>query len=166
MGLLYNATKWLDHVTQYPMRRKITQNSDGTSDIVRAEGSIIQQGTPRNAKNYNNMESGILANQIHILVLQQEMLQQQRASKENRGEFGDVEITNTNKYPFSSPAVTIPIKEKRSNFDYTVQVEVMETDGNIEVVEVFDKQLNGFKIAFKGSAKKVKLKYKVTGGRY
>lgn len=166
MGLLYNATKWLDHVTQYPMRRKITQNSDGTSDIVRAEGDVIQQGTPRNAKNYNNMEGGILANQIHILVLQQEMLQQQRALKENHGEFGEVEITNTNKYPFSSPAVTIPIKEKRANVDYTVQVEVMETDGNIEVVEILDKQLNGFKIAFKGSAKNVKLKYKITGGRY
>ena len=51
MGLLYNATKWLDHVTQYPMRRRITSNSDGTSDVVRAEGEIIQQGTPRNAQN-------------------------------------------------------------------------------------------------------------------
>ena len=71
MGLLYNATKWLDHVTQFPMRKRITQNSDGTSDVVRAEGEIIQQGTPRNASNYNNIETGILANQIHILVLQQ-----------------------------------------------------------------------------------------------
>ena len=25
MGLLYKATKWLDHVTQYPMRRRITK---------------------------------------------------------------------------------------------------------------------------------------------
>lgn len=166
MGLLYNATKWLDHVTQYPMRRKITQNSDGTSDIVRAEGNIIQQGTPRNAKNYNNMESGILANQIHILVLQQETLQLQRAAAENHGEFGEVTIKNTNKYPFSSASITVPIKEKMSNFDYVVQIEVSETDGNVESIEVFDKQLNGFKLAFKGSAKNVKLKYKVTGGRY
>ena len=68
MGLLYKATKWLDHVTQYPMRRRITNNKDGTADIVRAEGDVIQQGTPRNAKNYNNMEEGILANQIHALI--------------------------------------------------------------------------------------------------
>ena len=161
MGLLYKATKWLDHVTQYPMRRRITNNKDGTADIVRAEGDVIQQGTPRNAKNYNNMEEGILA-----LLLQQETLQLQRAAAENHGEFGVVTIKNTNKYPFSSASITVPIKEKRSNLDYVVQIEVSETDGNIERIEVFDKQLNGFKLAFKGSAKNVKLKYKVTGGRY
>lgn len=166
MGLLYKATKWLDHVTQYPMRRRITNNKDGTADIVRAEGDVIQQGTPRNAKNYNNMEEGILANQILALALQQEMLQLQRAAAENHGEFGVVTIKNTNKYPFSSASITVPIKEKRSNFDYVVQIEVSETDGNVETIEVFDKQLNGFKLAFKGSAKNVKLKYKVTGGRY
>ena len=166
MGLLYNATKWLDHVTQFPMRKRITQNLDGTSDVVRAEGEIIQQGTPRNAANYNNMETGILANQIHILVLQQEMLQIQRATRENRGEFGKVVLKNTNKYPFSSPSVTVEIKEKRSNLNYTVAIEVTNSDGNVEIVEIFDKQLNGFKMAFKGSAKNVTIKYKITGGRY
>ena len=148
MGLLYKATKWLDHVTQYPMRRRITNNKDGTADIVRAEGDVIQQGTPRNAKNYNNMEEGILANQILALFLQQETLQLQRAAAENHGEFGVVTIKNTNKYPFSSGSITVPIKEKRSNLDYVVQIEVSETDGNIETIEVFDKQLNGFKLAF------------------
>ncbi|RGG95752.1 hypothetical protein DWW67_06045 [Coprobacillus sp. AF16-47] len=166
MGLLYNATKWLDHVTQFPMRKRITQNSDGTSDVVRAEGEIIQQGTPRNASNYNNIETGILANQIHILVLQQEMLQIQRATEENHGEFGEVVLKNTNKYPFPSPSVTVEIKEKRSNLNYTVAIEVTKSDGNVEIVEIFDKQLNGFKMAFKGSAKNVTIKYKITGGRY
>lgn len=166
MGLLYKATKWLDHVTQFPTRRLITKNDDGTSDIVRAEGNIIQQGTPRNAKNYNNMESGILANQIHILMLNQEMLQHQRAIEENHGEFGTITINNPNKYPFASPAVTVPIKETRSNLEYIVEVEVISSDGNVENVSVFDKQLNGFKIAFKGSAKAVKIRYKITGGRY
>lgn len=84
MGLLYNATKWLDHVTQYPMRRRITSNSDGTSDVVRAEGEIIQQGTPRNAQNYNNMESGILANSIYNSFLVQWVLQLQRASGKSK----------------------------------------------------------------------------------
>lgn len=166
MRLLYNATKWLDHVTQFPMRRRITNNSDGTSDVVRAEGNIIQQGTPRNAKNYNNMETGILGNQMQVLVIEQQMLQLQRAVEDNHGEYGEVSITNTNKYPFSSSAVTVPIKEKRSHLDYEVSVEVVETDGNVEHIDVFDKQLNGFKIAFRGSSKKLKVKYKVTGGRY
>lgn len=166
MGLLYKATKWIDHVTQFPMRKRITQNSDGTSDVIRAEGEIIQQGTPRNARNYNNMEEGILANQIHILALNQLLLQHDRAILENHGEFGEISILNKNKYPFSSDPVTIAIKEKRSNLDYIVNIEVLSADGNIERIEVFDKQLNGFKIAFKGTAKNCSLRYKVTGGRY
>lgn len=166
MGLLYDATKWIDHSSEFPLRRRITQNSDGTYNIVRDEGEVSQQGTPRNAKNYNNMETGILANQIHILVLGQQILQLQRASEENHGEFGLVTISNTNKYPFSSPAATVAMKEKRSNLDYIVELEVLNSDGNVETVNVFDKQLNGFKIAFKGSAKTVEFRYKITGGKY
>lgn len=166
MKLLYEATKWLDHVTQFPMRRRITNNSDGTSDVVRAEGSIIQQGTPRNAKNYNNMETGILANSIYNSFLVQWILQLQRASEEVKGEYGTVSIVNTNKYPFDSPSKTVSITEKCSNLQYNVEVEVVESDGNVERIMIFDKQLNGFKIAFKGSAKNVKFAYKIIGGKY
>ena len=73
---------------------------------------MIQQGTPRNAKNYNNMEEGILANQILALFLQQEMLQLQRAAEENHGEFGEVTIINTNKYPFSSASIKCRLKKR------------------------------------------------------
>lgn len=164
MGLLYNATKWLDHVTQNPMRRRITQNADGTCDIVRAEGDIIQQGTPRNAKNYNNIEEGILSNQVHLLVLGQHVIQLQRAAEENHGEFGLVMINNSNTYPFTSSAVTIPLERKRTNINYTVDVELIEADGNVEEILIYDKQLNGFKMAFKGSAKAVQIKFKIEGG--
>ena len=166
MGLLYKATKWLDHVTQYPMRRRITNNKDGTADIVRAEGDVIQQGTPRNAKNYNNMRRGFLQIRFLLCFLQQRNASTTKEQLQKIMANSVVTIKNTNKYPFSSASITVPIKEKRSNLDYVVQIEVSETDGNIETIEVFDKQLNGFKLAFKGSAKNVKLKYKVTGGRY
>ena len=49
--------------------------------------------------------------------------------------------------------MTVPIKEKRSNLDYVVEVEIVSSNGNVEQIEVFDKQLNGFKIRFTGSAK-------------
>lgn len=166
MGLIYNATKWLDHVTQYPMRRKITQNDDGTSDIIRAEGEVIQQGTARNAKNYNNMESGILSNSIYGSFLMQQVLQLMRSSEETKGEYGTVSIVNTNKYPFTSPSKTVSIAEQRSNLNYHVVTEVLEADGNVERIDIFDKQLNGFKIAFKGSAKNVTFSYKIVGGKY
>lgn len=166
MGLLYNATKWLDHVTQYPMRRRITQNEDGTSDVVRAEGEVIQQGTARNAKNYNNMETGILSNSIYGAFLLQQTLQLMRSSEETKGEYGTVSIVNTNSYPFSSPSKTVSITEKCSNLNYHVEVEVLEADGNVERIDIFDKQLNGFKIAFKGSAKNATFSYKIVGGKY
>lgn len=166
MGLIYNATKWLDHVTQYPMRRKITENDDGTSDIIRAEGEVIQQGTARNAKNYNNMESGILSNSIYGSFLMQQILQLMRSSEETKGEYGTVSIVNTSSYPFTSPSKTVSITEQRSNLNYHVVAEVLEADGNVERIDVFDKQLNGFKIAFKGSAKNVTFSYKIVGGKY
>lgn len=37
---------------------------------------------------------------------------------------------------------------------------------NLHHVIVYDKQLNGFKLKFEGSAKTVKVKYKVRGGMY
>ena len=166
MGLLYNATKWLDHVTEYPMRRRITENDDGTVDVVRAEGDIIQQGTASNAKNYNNMETGILANSIYGAFLVQQILQLMRSDEETKGEYGTVTIANTSNYPFTSPSTTVSISEKRSNLNYTVNVEVQQADGNVERIDVFDKQLNGFKIAFKGSARNVTFSYKIVGGKY
>ena len=44
--------------------------------------------------------------------------------------------------------------------------EVISADGEVGNVIVTDKQLNGFKIAFTGSAKNVTIKYYVQGGMY
>ena len=83
-----------------------------------------------------------------------------------KGEYGTVTIANTSNYPFTSPSKTVSISEKRSNLNYIVNVEVQQADGNVERIDVFDKQLNGFKIAFKGSARNVTFSYKIVGGKY
>ena len=52
---------WKDHVTQYSNRYKEVQNADGTITHEAVEGEVIQEGTPQNAKNFNDMEQRILA---------------------------------------------------------------------------------------------------------
>lgn len=167
MGLIYAINHWLDHVTQYPNRRKITDNGDGTQTVVKDQGGVIQQGTPRNAPNYNNMETGIFGNAAYDLHLQQQVLQLQRSSEEMIGESGIVTLTNSRVYPFNNSGATVSITKRRSSVNYNVKTELVSyTGGFVEEIEVYDKQLNGFKIRFKGSAQSVQIKYSLSGGLY
>ena len=116
MSMVYNLLHWMDHVTEHPGRRHITEVSDDTVDLS--------------------------------------------------GERGEVTLTNSKKYPFSDASHTVDLTDRRSSLDYRVDVEVASVSGGlIECVEVYDRQLNGFKIRFKGSATKATLKYCVTGGK-
>ena len=49
------------------------------------------------------------------------------------------------------------------NYDITIEVTSF-SGGQLGEVEIYDKQLNGFKLKFTGSAKSVTVKYKVRGG--
>lgn len=167
MSLFYEVTHWLDHVVQFPGRKKATENTDGTIDFERSEGEVIQQGTARNATNYNNQEQGILANSFHLSQLQQSQNQHARSIVDLAGEVGTTTLANTQKYPFNSSTITIPISKQRFNLNYDVEIEIVSYSGGfVEEVIVYDKQLNGFKIRFTGSATNVSLKYKLVGGMY
>ena len=167
MGLFYEATRWLDHVVQFPGRKKVTENVDGTVDFERSEGEVIQQGTPRNATNYNNQEQGILANSLTLAQIQQAQNQHARSITDLAGEVGTTALSNTQKYPFNSSGITIPIAKQRFNLNYDAEIEIVSALGGfVEEIIVYDKQLNGFKIRFTGSATSVSLKYKIIGGMY
>ena len=45
---MYNSTDWKDHITEHPHRRKITENGDGTSEVVKdlPVGRIIHKLSP------------------------------------------------------------------------------------------------------------------------
>ncbi len=58
---MYEPTFWQDHVTEFNDRFREQNNADGTITHVPIEGEIIQEGTPQNAANFNNMEMGIFA---------------------------------------------------------------------------------------------------------
>lgn len=79
-------------------------------------------------------------------------------------EIGTVEFSNTQAYPFPAEAKTVSLKLERQSLDYTVQTEVLESTGNVQAIEVFDKQRNGFKVRIDGSASAATVKYYVSGG--
>lgn len=59
--MAYAKTTWKDRNVQYPNRFTKTDNADGTVTLNVAQGSIIEQGTPVNAANLNNIELGVEA---------------------------------------------------------------------------------------------------------
>ena len=79
-------------------------------------------------------------------------------------EKGSVTITNNQAHPFNAGTATVALATPRKNLDYITNVEIAAAVGNVQAIEVYDKQLNGFKIRYDGSATSVTIKYYVTGG--
>lgn len=156
---------WKDHVTQFSNRYKEINNADGTITHEAVEGEVIQEGTPQNAKNFNDMEQRILAaGEVAGLAMLKV------GAVENKveglaGEIIETTLTNSKEYPFNNSKKTLALKTPRGNLDYTVFVESSTEDaGGIGEIKITDKQLNGFKIEFTGAAKKVSVKCTVQGG--
>lgn len=57
--MAYKRTNWQDHVVARPNTYTETTNSDGTITHTDASGEVIQQGTPMNATNFNNLEEAL-----------------------------------------------------------------------------------------------------------
>lgn len=172
---MYNQTHWLDHVTQYPNRRVITNNGDGTQTVEKAQGEIIQQGTAQSATNWNNEEDGIQDAHMAEQILTVANLHQQRQNDAHQaqtdaeilGETHTVTLTNTQKYPFNSTMdtpVSVALTTTRKNLYYTVEAEVTAHTGEVGDIHVTGKALNGFKVSFDGSGTSVTLTLRVKGG--
>lgn len=79
-------------------------------------------------------------------------------------EFGTVTLTNNKSYPFNNSDKSISFVTVRDNLNYTVTTEIVSAVGAVEAVETYDKQLNGFKLKFHGSATSAVIKYYIMGG--
>lgn len=55
----YSPTNWIDKNVQFPHRYELTLVSPGIYDFVAVPGTVTNVGTPVNAVNLNNIESGI-----------------------------------------------------------------------------------------------------------
>lgn len=164
--MAYAILVWKDHAVTPGNTYTVVDNGDGTVTVTPA-GEVIQQGTNMSAVNFNNMETGIFAANVSAI----EALQLIRLLKEKTDSFDGLVIeqtlTNTQKYPFNNSVKTIALGSEnvRNNKDYTVIVEAEATDGFVGDIVVSDKMLNGFKIAFTGSASSVNVKCYVQGGK-
>lgn len=174
---MYNPTYWLDEVVEHPYRYKEQQNPDGSIEHTPDPGEVQQPGTPQSAANFNKMENGIfdahLAADIFLTAYMQERSEYLRRLNEHDAEFsaevGTVTLTNSNTvfFGFNTSGSTVSLKTVRKTMNYDLDIEVQEySGGQLGEIEVYDKQLNGFKLRFTGSAKTVKVKYKVRGGMY
>ena len=144
---MYDIEKWLDEIRDQ-------------------DGNIIQKGTPLSARNMNRMEDGIYEGNLIGAMLVQQGLQQKRALEDFEGEIGQVTLNNTETFPFNNSIKTVAMAKQRDTLNYRITTEVMSTDGTVGDIIIADKQLNGFKIAFTGSANTVTIKYYIQGGMY
>lgn len=144
---MYDKTNWLDEVRDQ-------------------DGNILQKGTPLSARNMNNIENGILEANLIGSMLSQYNMQQKRVLADLEGEIGTITLTNSEIFPFNNSIKTIALLKPRDTVDYRVTVEVLSADGTVGEIRITDKQLNGFKLSYTGSAKNATIKYYIQGGMY
>lgn len=77
---------------------------------------------------------------------------------------GTATLTNTKRYPFNNSAQTVALEAARDHRDYTVITEVLSAEGEVGDVTVSGRAVNGFKLAFTGSAAQAVIHYTVIGG--
>lgn len=157
---------WQDHVTEFDDRFKEITNDDGTITHQPVEGEVIQQGTPQNAANFNDLEERAwAAGQLAAEAARAIVLHQRELNKLSSVS-GVVELSNSQQYPFNNSVKTVALIQQMETTDYTVDVDVVFASGDVGKITVTDKQMNGFKLAYTGSAVSAKLNYAVKGGRF
>lgn len=164
--MAHKRTFWQDHVTEFSDRYTETNNDDGTISHVPVEGEVIQQGTPQNARNFNALEEGVFSAEVLGMEAMRVLLLHQRALNGLASETGEITLTNSQKYPFNNSTKTVALKQKMDTTAYTVEADVLFSAGEVGRIVVSDKQLNGFKVSYTGSATSAKIKFFVKGGRF
>lgn len=134
-------------------------------EVKDQNGNIIQPGTPISARNMNSLETRTENNKNAVLQLIQRNLQNERTIKRLEGRTTVIDLQNSKNYPFNNSTSLVTLDESQDDFNYSVYTEVIESDGEVGKIIVFDKQLNGFKIKFTGSAKEVKARVHIRGGK-
>lgn len=142
----YQPETWLDEV------------KDSTT------GTIIQEGTPMDAEHFNHMEQGIHNNSLMAGIMLEQLMNVKRAVTGIDGETIELTLTNSKDFYFNNSAKTVALSKMRDSLDYRVFTEIQDKTVNVGDVVVYDKQLNGFKIAYTGSAESVTVKCYVQGG--
>ncbi len=142
---MYERTYWQDHVTD-------------------SDGNVIQQGTLQDQAHFNNQEVGIEDSTVASNIMLLKLLQVARGGDD---EVHRVTLTNSASYPFNSTMdspTTVSLTTTRNTVDYSVDAYVEDHTGEVGSVHIMDKLINGFKVAFDGSATSADLVLIVRGG--
>ena len=140
---MYRNTHWIDEVKDQETEE------------------VIQEGTPQSAGRFNNMEGGISDAHLAAALL---IIQGGLTAAQVEVEEKTVTLSNSQSYPFNNSTQTIALSRVRNFTDYTVEAEITDHDGNVGDVRIFDRMLNGFKVAYDGSAKSATIKLRIKGG--
>ena len=76
-------------------------------------------------------------------------------------ETGVVTLTNTKQYPFNDSGNTVALAFEQDGTDYRIETEVISSEGETGNIRVYDKAVNGFRIAFTGSAKSAEIRFRL-----
>jgi len=79
-------------------------------------------------------------------------------------EIGTIRLENSEKYPFNNSLQTVALCQEQPDTAYTVLTEIVCTDGEVGDIRISGKALNGFQIAYTGSASFAQLSYRIVGG--
>ena len=126
---------WKDHVTQYSNRYREVQNADGTITHEAVEGEVVQEGTPQNAQNFNDLEervlsAGLIANlamlklgaaEGRIKGLQGEIVEATLVVEKNEGEKIAYDVSTT-KIIFGDDDLMVNIKNRERDEEVTLDI--------------------------------------------
>lgn len=160
-----NPIFWKDRAVEHPKRYVETSLGNGMVTLERAPGEVKEAGTPQNATNFNSMDYGIFEAAQTAAAAVQMIRQQEDSISGLEAEKLTVTLSSTLRYPFNDSKKAVQLTKSRNNANYTVEVEVVShTGGGVGEIEISDKLLNGFKIAYTGAAESVTANCYVRGG--
>lgn len=162
---MYTPTYWKDEVVEHPYRYTEVQNPDGSIEHNPDPGTVLQAGTPQSAENFNHMECGIL--EAHEVGAENTRMLKTTIAKVDglEGEKITVTLTNIQTYPFNNSQKTVQMQTPRNYKSYLIIPEIVSiVGGAVGDIMFSDKLLNGFKVAFTGSATSVTVDLYVRGG--
>jgi len=76
---------------------------------------------------------------------------------------GEVRLTNTRRYPFNDSQQTVVLEYTLPDLNYNVRTTVIRAGGEVGEIVISGQAVNGFKIAYTGSASHAHIRYYILG---
>ena len=157
----------MDLLTLYAALKKAGV-SPGLIDAALAEAKSYSDSNLAVAKDYSDgnlaVEKMDKDTAVALLVNGLRQHQWQNEADALVCEEGTATLTNTQKFPFNDSLKSVALVKPQKNTKYVVIPELVSANGNAGEVTASEKQVNGFKLAFSGSASTATVKYIVIGG--